>query len=93
MNAIITNEKNDFEFFKVQNCLYSKKFKSMSNNAKQLYLMLYQRNNMSIKNGWQDKNGSTFIFFTRKEVEELLNISHTTAVNAFKELKKFTLIN
>ena len=64
----------------------------MSNNAKQLYLMLYQRNNMSIKNGWQDKNGSTFIFFTRKEVEELLNISHTTAVNAFKELKKFTLI-
>ena len=42
----------------------------------------------SAKNNWIDENGSIFLIFTRKEVQELLNLSDKTVTKAFKQLSK-----
>ena len=47
---------------------------------------------MSIKNNWHDKDGNIYLIFTRKEVEELLDLSDKPVTKAFKELNETKLI-
>jgi len=41
----------------------------MSNNARNLYALLFDRHKIIIKNDWHDKNGEVYIYFKREEME------------------------
>ena len=45
------------------------------------------------KNNWIDENGNVFLIFTRKEVQERLDLSDKTVTKAFKQLKDCKLIH
>lgn len=65
----------------------------MSGDAKLLYAVLLDRMSLSIKNGWQDKDGNTYIFCTIEEVMDSTHCARQKAVKLLDELEQdFQLI-
>ena len=72
---------------------FNKNYKDkLNSDSKILYGFLLNRLTLSKKNNWFDEEGNIFLIFTRKEVQELLNLSDKTATKAFKQLKECKLI-
>lgn len=67
--------------------------KNVSNNAKILYMLLWDRLDLSIKNNWIDEEGNVFIYFTIKDICQKLKISNKSAVKYKKELFEVGLIH
>ena len=71
---------------------FNKSYKDKLNSySKILYGFLLNRLTLSKKNNWFDEEGNVFLIFTRKEVQELLNLSDKTATKTFKQLKESKL--
>ena len=72
---------------------FNKNYKDkLNSDSKILYGFLLNRLTLSAKNNWFDKEGNVFLIFTRKEVQELLNLSDKTVTKAFKQLSDCKLI-
>ena len=72
----------------------SKYFELMKNGtARELYMLLKDRNDLSIKNGWVDEEGYIYFYFKQEELAEKLRVSLPTLRKAFKELKNADLIH
>lgn len=67
-------------------------FASLSSDAKILYGLVLDRMSMSIKNGWQDDEDRTYIYYTIEDVMEDLNCGNKKAGNLRKELEEIGLI-
>lgn len=60
----------------------------MSNNAKMIYMLLFDRLELSLKNGWHDKEGNVFQYYTNEQLMIDLNCnSNNTIIKIKKELK------
>ena len=62
------------------------------NDAKLLYMLLYDRFRLSLQNGYIDEDNFVYQIFTRDEIENILRISHKKCVKLFKEIKAKGLI-
>lgn len=68
-------------------------YRSLSPNTKLLYMVLRDRNELSILNGWVDEKGRIFFYADQEKMMELLNIKgKDTIAKCFKELKKCELL-
>lgn len=68
--------------------IYDEKYKTLSNNAKMLYMLLFDRLELSLKNGWHDKEGNVFQYYTNEQLMIDLNYnSNKTIIKIKKELK------
>ena len=68
--------------------IYDEKYKTLSNNAKMLYMLLFDRLELSLKNGWYDKEGNVFQYYTNEQLMIDLNCnSNNTIIKIKKELK------
>ncbi len=68
--------------------IYDEKYKTLSNNAKMLYMLLFDRLELSLKNGWHDKEGEVFQYYTNEQLMIDLNCnSNKTIIKIKKELK------
>ena len=69
-------------------------FRSMTNEAKTLYMILLDQRCLSECNGnaWRDEYGVTFIFFTIKEMMKLLHLGNKKINKMRKELESHNLI-
>ena len=68
--------------------IYDEKYKVLSNNAKMLYMLLFERLELSLKNGWHDKEGNVFQYYTNDQLMIDLNCnSNKTIIKIKKELK------
>ena len=68
--------------------IYDEKYKSLSNNAKMLYMLLFDRLELSLKHGWHDKEGNVFQYYTNEQLMIDLNCnSNNTIIKIKKELK------
>ena len=73
--------------------IYDEKYKKLSNNAKLLYMLLFDRLELSLKNGWHDKDGNVFQYYTNEQLMIDLNCnSNNTIIKIKKELKDAGLI-
>lgn len=73
--------------------IYDEKYKTLSNNAKMLYMLLFDRLELSLKNGWHDKEGNVFQYYTNEQLMIDLNCnSNKTIIKIKKELKDAGLI-
>ena len=80
-------------FFKFPNpFIYDEKYKSLSNHAKLLYMLLFGRLELSIKNGWHDRDGNVFQYYTNEQLMVDLNSSEKTIIKFKKELKDVGLL-
>ncbi len=95
----------DFNFYKVNETLNHKYYQipqelfinplyknSLNSDSKLLYGFLLDRLSLSIKNNWHNENGNVYLIFTRKEVQDKLNLSDKTVTKAFKQLSDVNLI-
>lgn len=95
----------DFNFYKVNETLNHKYYQipqelfinplyknALNSDSKLLYSFLLDRLSLSIKNNWHDENGNVYLIFTRKEVQDKLNLSDKTVTKAFKQLSDVNLI-
>ena len=68
--------------------IYDEKYKTLSNNTKMLYMLLFDRLELSLKNGWHDKEGNVFQYYTNEQLMIDLNCnSNKTIIKIKKELK------
>ena len=75
-------------FFKMPNVLFTDKYKGLSAEAKLLYGLMLDRMQLSAINGWCDKNGEVFIFYTIAETSEVLGCGHDKATRLQRELEE-----
>lgn len=76
------NTKYDDKFYRLPKRLFKEdQFRSMTNEAKTLYMILLDRRCLSECNGdaWRDEYGAIFIIFTIKEMMKLLHLGNSTS--------------
>lgn len=86
------SDAKSFAFYKVPKALFKEKYKSVSTDAKMLYGLLLDRMYLSVKNGWIDKQGRLYQYFTIKSVQEKLDFDHEKICKLFSELEAADLI-
>lgn len=92
-NYFTVDEAEMFIFYRIPYALFTNpQYKKISAEAKILYGLLLDRNCLSIKNNWVDDKGHVYIYFSREEAMELLNVSDKPTTKAFKELENVELI-
>ena len=72
--------------------IYDEKYKKLSNNAKLMYMLLFGRLELSIKNGWHDRKGNVFQYNTNEQLMIDLNSSEKTIIKVKKELREVGLL-
>ena len=81
------NELSQFIYIQVpMDLVVSECFSHISGNAKILYGLLLNRTGLSVRNGWEDKNGRTYIHYTIEDLMNELGISKAKACRLFSEL-------
>lgn len=74
-------------FFRMPKQLFTEpEFRRLSGEAKLLYGMMLDRVNLSAANGWFDKLGRVYIYFSMKEVQQIFNCGHDKALKLLAEL-------
>ena len=89
------NTKYDDKFYRLPKRLFKEEqFRSMTNEAKALYMILLDRRCLLEWNGdaWQDEYGVTFIFFTIEEIMKLMHLGNKKVNKMLKELEEHGLI-
>jgi len=79
-------------FYQLPKFLFDAEFKGLSNDARVLYSLLRNRHEISVKNGWYDKNNEVYIYFKREDMQTMLDLSDKTVAKAMKDLKSFSLL-
>ena len=72
--------------------IYDEKYKKLSNNAKLMYMLLFGRLELSVKNGWHDRKGNVFQYYTNEQLMIDLNSSEKTIIKVKKELREVGLL-
>ena len=81
------DEEIQFSHFRIPRQLITHpRFKPLSADAKLLYGMLLNRMSLSAKNGWYDKQGRVYIYYTLDEIQEDMNCGHDKATKLLVEL-------
>jgi hypothetical protein len=81
------NEAEQFTFYRIPKVLVSSpQFKKVSDSAKLLYGLMLDRMSLSVKNGWFDEQNRAYIFFTVKDIMELMCCATEKATKITAEL-------
>ena len=88
----INEVKNNAFYQFPQWLLKDEPYKELGDKAKLMYMLLFDRRTLSIKNKWYDDDGNVYVYFTNEEFMDVLNCSEPTIVNAKKELADVGLL-
>jgi len=69
-----------------------RRYLPLSMDAKFVYMLLFNRFQLSKHNGWINDEGEVFVIYTRRELAEKLNASEKRVSAAMNELRDFMLI-
>ena len=85
---ILTKEiKQAMKFYKMPRALFeSKEYQNLSIKAKTMYMLLFDRLDLSVKNGWTDEQGYTYQYYTIEQFMIDLGCSNRVVVKTKKEL-------
>lgn len=79
-----SEEKSQIPYFQYPKFLLELQ---LSQNAKLLYMLLYDRARISQKNKWMDEQGRVFAVFPIAELSEKMGKCRSSVKNALKELE------
>lgn len=81
-------EAESFAFYRIpKELVCNKRYRRISDGAILLYGMLFDRQGLSLKNGWLDEEGHVFIYYTLDEICFDMNVSRKKAVQTLDELE------
>ena len=88
LDYIRSAETEHFSFFRVPKILIQHDaFQRISAEAKLLYSILFDRTELSNKNGWRDDQDRVYIIFTIAEISESMNCGNKKAIQLLDELE------
>lgn len=90
--AIKAHDLPQFYFYQVPQVLFYGKYRELSNNARMLYSMLWDKLRLSIQKGWEDKKGNLFVRLARTTAAFKLNVSRPTVQSCYEQLEDAGLI-
>ena len=88
----INEIKNNAFYQFPQWLLKEKPYKNLGDKAKLMYMLLFDRRTLSIKNKWYDDDGQIYMYFTIEQFMQELNCSNKAVVKAKKELVEVGLL-
>ena len=81
------DESEQYTFYRIPKTLiFDPKYRYLSTDAKLLYGLMLDRMGLSKRNNWVDKMNRVYIYFTAKEVCDLLNCKNDKALKLLAEL-------
>ncbi|MEQ9809211.1 DnaD domain protein [Streptococcus jiangjianxini] len=87
------HEVEQYQFYKMPKWLFKEPYSKLSVNAKIMYMLMFDRLALSIKNKWYDDDGKLYQYFTNEQLIGKLNFTEKTAIKSKKELKKIGLLS
>ena len=88
----INEVKNNAFYQFPQWFLKEEPYKNLGDKAKLMYMLLFDRRTLSIKNKWYDGDGQIYMYFTNEQFMKELNCSEKTIIKAKKELSQIGLL-
>lgn len=80
-------ESEQFSYYRIPRVLITgEQFRSLSTDAKLLYGLMLDRMGLSTRNGWYDRLGRVYIYYTLDEIQENMNCGHNKGVKLLAEL-------
>ena len=80
-------ESEQFSYYRIPRLLVTgTQFKNLSTDAKLLYGLMLDRMSLSAKNGWYDRKGRVYIYYSMDEVMSDLNCVHDKALKLLADL-------
>lgn len=80
-------QAESYSFYRIPRQLITgEKYKGLSVEAKLLYGMMLDRMGLSMRNGWLDKTGRVYIYYTVEEIQSDLGCGHVKAGRLLAEL-------
>ena len=87
------NEVRRYTFYQFpQWLLKDEPYKSLSDKAKLIYMLLFDRRSLSVENNWHDENGNIYMYFPNEQLMQVLNCSEKPVIKAKKELSDLGLL-
>lgn len=92
-NYYYGKEAEQYTFYRIPKALFTdEKYRGLSSDAKLLYSMMLDRMGLSVQNHWFDKENRAYIYFTQREVQEVLDCGHNKANTLFADLERVGLV-
>jgi len=88
----INEVKNNAFYQFPQWLLKEEPYNNLGDKAKLMYMLLFDRRTLSIKNKWYDDNGQIYMYFTIEQFMQELNCSNKAVLKAKKELVEVGLL-
>ena len=88
----INEVKNNAFYQFPQWLLKEERYKNLGDKAKLMYMLLFDRRTLSIKNKWYDDDGQIYMYFTIEQFMQELNCSNKAVIKAKKELVEVGLL-
>ena len=88
----INEVKNNAFYQFPQWLLKEEPYKNLGDKAKLMYMLLFDRRTLSIKNKWYDNDGQIYMYFTNEQFMKELNCANGSVVKAKKELAQVGLL-
>ncbi|MEG3257214.1 replication initiator protein A [Streptococcus suis] len=88
-------EVEKFQYFQMPKWLFAEPYCELSLQAKTVYMFLFNRMSLSLKNEWQDDDGQVFVYYSNEKLagkEDGLGCSIPTVIKAKKELASVGLL-
>lgn len=80
------------KFFKMPKALFTSQYSNLSSDAKLLYMLIADRFQLSVANGWCDSTGKTYCYFKREDMMNMLGLSAVSVRKLMKQLQEHDLI-
>ena len=87
----IEEVKNN-QFYQFPQWLLKEPYNVLSDKAKLIYMLLFDRRTLSVENKWFDDSGKVYMYFTNEQLGDVLKCSNKTIVKAKKELQEANLL-
>ena len=86
-------QSEDFSFYRVpRQLIKGREYRPLSPAGKLLFALLLDRVSLSVKNGWRDGEGRTYVYYAVAEICEDFGCSRVTAGKLLSELERIGLI-
>lgn len=93
MDYFYRNNADQYTFYRIPKALFQDvRFRHMSCEAKVLYGLMLDRVSLSTKNGWHDRLGRVFIYYTLVDIMADINCGDRKATRLLTELDQFGLV-
>ena len=86
------DEVKNNRFYQFPQWLLKEPYNVLSDKAKLIYMLLFDRRTLSEQNKWYDTDGKIYMYFTNEQLGGVLKCSNKTIVKAKKELQEANLL-